>query len=457
MKNINFLYEFKTPMGYLPIGYKLKDLAIILSDITEGKISEFNKTYRYNHKFIPSSTYDPFDLITTHADFTKYRFNRKLISNLSEDDIENDYNLFVITTLHDESIAEYSRYLGEDAILSERSMDLLKNNNNFKLILFDNKEGAIDYTGYKFFDHLHEFTKKHNFSSEKLIFITNTSNIKKIYNKYLTDNNINSFMKCESINSIVCSDPGANIIRYFGTTNNFEKEYIIEHGIRYSIPQYPSKDIRNKYFLSLNRNSGRLHRPKMILELIKRDLFTKGLVSLHWSNEFDEFCELPENIEYKTNIKNRYPFTIDYEDPTFVADMHNFFTEKEMWEQTYFSVVAETSIMHESIFLTEKVIRPMIYFHPFIVYGSPGTLHELKNLGFQTFPELFDESYDQETDDILRLNIIINNVEKLCKMSIEDLHKLYLLVEDKLVYNRNLLVDMVKKQYVHNKFINTIL
>jgi hypothetical protein len=457
MKNINFLYEFKTPMGYLPIGYKLKDLAIILSDIADGNLSEFNRAYRYNHNFKPSITHDPFDLLTSYIDHVNYRFNRTLVTDLCQSQIKKDHNLFVITTLHDESIAEYARHLVEGEILSNKSMDFLKNNNNFKLVLFDNKEGSIDYSGSRFFWHLHEFTKKYNLSKEKLIFITNTSNIKKIYNKYLLDNNIASFMKCESVNSIVCADPGANIVRYENTTNNFEKEYIIEHEIKYSIPHYPTKNIRKKYFLSLNRNSGRLHRPRMVLELIKRNLFDKGMVSLHKSDEFDRFCQSSENVEYKININDKYPFTIDYEDPDFVADMHNFFTEKEMWESTYFSLVAETSIMHESIFLTEKVVRPMIYFHPFIVYGSPGTLYELKNLGFKTFPEFFDESYDEETNDIARLNLIIDNVERLCKMSIDDLHKLYLSVENKLIYNRNLLVDMNKKYYVHNKFIDSIL
>jgi hypothetical protein len=457
MKNINFLYEFKTPMGYLPIGYKLKDLAIILSDIADGKLSDFNRTYRYNYKFLPSTTYDPFDLLVEFMDHSDYKFSRKLVKDLSDEDIEKDYNLFVITTLHDEIVTQYAAHFAEDSILSKKSIELLKNNNNFKLILLDDKEGSIDYTGSNFFYNLHKFIKKYELSSEKLIFITNTSNIKKIYDKYLIDNNINSFMKCESINFIVCSSPGTNIIRYESTTDGFSNDYIIEHEIKYSIPERPLKDLRKNYFLSLNRNSGRLHRPRMILELIKRNLFEKGLISLHRSDDFDQFCELSQNVDYKVHIKDKYPFTLDYEDPNFVADMHNFFTEKEMWEHTYFSVVAETSIIHQSIFLTEKVVRPMIYFHPFIVYGSPGTLSALKHLGFQTFPEFFDESYDEEIDDTHRLNLITDDVEKLCKMPIEELHKLYLSVEDKLIHNRNLLVDMTKKYYVHNKFINTFL
>lgn len=44
--------------------------------------------------------------------------------------------------------------------------------------------------------------------------------------------------------------------------------------------------------------------------------------------------------------------------------------------------------------LTEKFYRPIINRHPFIVQGSPGQLETYKKLGYRTFSDIIDESYN---------------------------------------------------------------
>jgi hypothetical protein len=189
-------------------------------------------------------------------------------------------------------------------------------------------------------------------------------------------------------------------------------------------------------------------------DFIKNNVFEKGIVSLLQSDEFDRFANEPENNEYKEFIFSKYPFTIDYEEPEFVADMHNFFTKKECWMDTYFSVVTETSIEDDFCFISEKPIRPMIYFHPFIVLGNPNTLKRLKQLGFETFPEFFDETYDSIIDKDIRKKMVTENVIKLCQKPIEEIHQMYISVIPKLIHNRNLLVKFAKEKRLHNEFIN---
>ena len=84
-----------------------------------------------------------------------------------------------------------------------------------------------------------------------------------------------------------------------------------------------------------------------------------------------------------------------------------------MWyNDTYFSLVAETTKdLLGGTHVTEKSFKPMAYYHPFIVWGQPGTLHFLKDLGFETFENLFDESYDLIQNDQDRLSAVINNVK----------------------------------------------
>ena len=52
--------------------------------------------------------------------------------------------------------------------------------------------------------------------------------------------------------------------------------------------------------------------------------------------------------------------------------------------------------------VSEKIYKPLAYQHPFVVYGSEGTLRYLKRNGFETFSNLWDESYDDVENDLAR-------------------------------------------------------
>lgn len=459
MTNVNFLYEFKTPLGYLPIGYELKDLPIIFNELNETTEDRYNHVVRCckgSGMFrVLSETMDVFYYFEEMAQDTDYKFSKVLVKDLSSEQLKNDLNLFVITPNHDEPITYQIESMDFDDILTQTSLDLLKKYRNVKLVFEDNKEGAMTYSD-KFFENIYNFVTKHQLKSNKVSFITNTSNINDIYQIYLKKYNLESFMTCQSIDFFVVQDTGTNIIHYERATHNYKLDKITERGDDYSLDPFPHLDKREKYFLCLNRNSERLHRPRLVLDLIRYNLFDKGKVSLHKSEALDKFCDKPQNIHYKRYICDKYPFTIDYEDPHHIADLHNFFSGTEMWNDTYFSIVNETSVATGSIFITEKTIKPMIYFHPFIVYGSPGILQEVKNLGFETFPEFFDESYDLIEDETERLKAIMKNVEKVCSLTLDELHELYHSVYSKLLHNRKILINFIKDNYALTKFMDTI-
>ena len=63
---------------------------------------------------------------------------------------------------------------------------------------------------------------------------------------------------------------------------------------------------------------------------------------------------------------------------------------------SYFNLVLESDVTRDIFFMTEKTIKPLLIGQPFVMYGSCGFLQHLKNLGFSTFGDLWDESYDGE-------------------------------------------------------------
>lgn len=76
----------------------------------------------------------------------------------------------------------------------------------------------------------------------------------------------------------------------------------------------------------------------------------------------------------------------------------------EIFKNSSVSYISETyDIYHPSdyegpvnqpILITEKTWRPIMSKHPFIIQAIPGTLDELKKLGYQSFSSIIDESYN---------------------------------------------------------------
>lgn len=112
------------------------------------------------------------------------------------------------------------------------------------------------------------------------------------------------------------------------------------------------------------------------------------------------------------------------------------FVNYEWYDNTYLSLVVETNQV-DYLFNTEKSYKPIAFYHPFMIAGRPGALSALKNNGFETFDNLFDESYDSKIKLLDKLTIIKDNLSRT------DLNKSY----DKLTLN--------KLEHNHNHFYNT--
>ena len=65
---------------------------------------------------------------------------------------------------------------------------------------------------------------------------------------------------------------------------------------------------------------------------------------------------------------------------------------------------------------TEKSFKPIAYYHPYMIAGQKGCLQYLRNLGFETFDNMFDESYDLLENYNDRINLIAQNVKEFCQL-----------------------------------------
>ena len=105
------------------------------------------------------------------------------------------------------------------------------------------------------------------------------------------------------------------------------------------------------------------------------------------------------------------------------------------YRQSWFSVVTESEMRRDTLRITEKVLKPVLNFHPFVILGNPGALRLIKSYGIQTFPELFDESYDDEEDPARRFDVVYAQVVRLARMDEAELDRLDASVAEKIVFN----------------------
>jgi hypothetical protein len=86
----------------------------------------------------------------------------------------------------------------------------------------------------------------------------------------------------------------------------------------------------------------------------------------------------------------------------------------QAYVDTYFSVVTETIFDYPYTFRTEKIWKPMIMCHPFVVAANLGYYRDLHRAGFKTFGHLIDESFDTIESPQDRADKLVAVVSDIC-------------------------------------------
>jgi hypothetical protein len=100
-------------------------------------------------------------------------------------------------------------------------------------------------------------------------------------------------------------------------------------------------------------------------------------------------------------------------------------------------VPTETVYFGRRTHLTEKTFKAIALGMPFVLVAPAGSLAYLREYGFRTFDSVWDESYDQETDDFLRLERVTRLLADIDAMSWHQKEILWLHAQEIAIHNWN--------------------
>jgi len=190
---------------------------------------------------------------------------------------------------------------------------------------------------------------------------------------------------------------------------------------------------KEKIYSCLNHSENK-HRTIIFNGLKSRKLLKYGFVSY-----LDKGVYLPRNIEERRTDDTGWRW------PTLIP---------EVVSKTYFNIVTETHHDIEpdfdSLFITEKLCKALIT-EPFILVGNIKMLEYVRDKGFETYSELFDESYDLIENPKDRLDFVLDEVERVCNMDVKELEKIYKSVLWKVEHNRNVMLNFKDDDYGASK------
>lgn len=163
------------------------------------------------------------------------------------------------------------------------------------------------------------------------------------------------------------------------------------------------------------------YRNNIVRELEKQGLVEECLVSLHARDKKQE-----ERSEYRSPALD-WLDNLDFIDKATQSGMFNTMIPNEdcgfaqlrylsqviprqVYDSTYVSLVAETETNYGGYYVSEKISKPLISGKPFLVFGAPGYLQALQDIGFKTFNSWWSEAYDNIEDSYKRIQAIVGSL-----------------------------------------------
>jgi GDP-L-fucose synthase len=332
----------------------------------------------------------------------------------------------------------------EDLDYFKSVFNSIKDKPNIKLVFSSFHEGA---GLFKFLEKIVYLKKEYNLKNYQIIVINNNE----IVNKFKDE------IKC--------------IYKPF-LLEDLSKNYnIVESGIVYhngnkislcSTDDYLSTP-KEKFFLTYNKNTSRIHRTKLLLWLIKTGLINDTLYSLLIKVSKSEqsilnfasnqnFKELVGLWSYYDDFEKLGYNILDWDYPNNNNDVfsNTTYTTNSHYSKTLFNIITETTIENSSfsLNLTEKSFKAFANCQPFIIIGDCGVHKKMKEFGFELYEDLIDYSFDTIYDNHERLNSALIEIKRIYNLGQTHILNWYKDNVDKIKKNQKTFLQYGKGDFI---------
>jgi len=187
----------------------------------------------------------------------------------------------------------------------------------------------------------------------------------------------------------------------------------------------------NKYKLLTFMGKPYKHRARLAKFIYLQDLKKYNIVSCLTPFDDIKISDWKEELQLSDSFLKTLPWEYD----ATTEDVHNNVKcsltttpEKQAHADSYISFVSETFFEYTSLDdnpfeldMTAKSTKPIVTMQPFILHAQIGALAYIKSLGFETFNNYWDESYDGLTNHYKRYKELINLYKTLSLTSHKEL------------------------------------
>jgi hypothetical protein len=221
----------------------------------------------------------------------------------------------------------------------------------------------------------------------------------------------------------------------------------------YNIIEDPSKFVSTKKktfenFVCSFNGSGTIARQFLISAMhkfkwIREDYFTKNFECFkdRIDGNISSFFDNPEQTRFYRKFligDNQEEFykqiiSIDYKQ---FNHLHNISVLENSISTSFLQLIGETEGTSYVPYYTEKFMYPIVCKTLYICYAQPNWYTGLeKYFGFKKYEKIFDYSFDNIQNPVIRLVEIMTMLSKFEKLSKLDWHDLYLIEQDTIEYN----------------------
>ena len=259
----------------------------------------------------------------------------------------------------------------------------------------------------------HNFADITNRGQIKLIFFQNSDSLVDICNSLVYNENENNKMQdvLKDLKFIWWIDSlgGGQFIKQFRNAQVYELHHpqISFFNTHHFFHMRKEKQKTNTFFslMRLREGNKRIHR-NMLADKMRNSQYIKDAITIVNIAETKEIADLFFS-DLAFNYGKKHLSQAIWTDSA---------PKIYLYEKTYFELVAETFGAidgDDSFYITEKTLKPIMMGHPFIMLSTKHFLKNLRKLGFKTFADFIDESYDECDTVADRVEIISKNLERL--------------------------------------------